>query len=193
MNNKTLGTLALIGAPFMWLGMHLEGTYGNLSNSWFTGVWGLLFISGWFCSIIALRRMQATGQSKFGKGILSVIMGTLVLSNLSNVYQLLLPKDKSPLFIALDAFWPISNLIMLAVGIAVIASRGLSGWRCYVPLLVGCWFPLAMVSRVLLGNWLAGFPVVGLYSAVAWTLLAVVVLTSRSSQSVIRQGAYAEV
>ncbi len=182
MNNKTLGTLALVGAPFLGLGMTIEQLYKPLHDSWFTGAWGLLYISAWLCSIAALRRQEATGRSRFGKGILRVITGTLVLANVSNVYQLLLPGEKTAAFYALDAFWPVSNLVMVAVGIAVIAARGLPGWRRYVPLAAGLWFPFTVFCMLLLGSWEAATPASSLYTAVAWTVLAVVVLTTPTPQ-----------
>ncbi len=140
---------------------------------------GLLYISGWMCSITAMCRMQVTGRSRFGKAILNVITGTLLIANLSNVYQLVYPGEKTPTYIALDAFWPISNLIMGVVGITVIAAKGLPGWRRYVPLVVGLWFPFAALCKTLIGSWQAIVPIVSLYSAVAWTVLAAVILTSK--------------
>ena len=182
MNNRTLGILALIGAPFLGLGMIVEQFYSLLHDSWFTGVWGLLHISAWLCSITALRRLAVTGQGQFGQGILRVITGTLVIANISNVYQLLLPGEKTVMFIILDAFWPLSNLIMLGVGIAVIVAKGLPGWRRYVPLAVGLWFPFTVLCMGVTGSWAAATPASSLYSTVAWTVLAVVVLQNRTLQ-----------
>jgi hypothetical protein len=183
MNNKTLGTLALAGAPFLGLGMTVEQLYKPLHDSWFTGIWGLLYISAWLCSITALRRLEVTGRSRFGKGILRVITATLVIANVSNVYQLLFPGEKTISYYVLDAFWPISNLIMVGVGITVIVVRGLPGWRLYVPLAAGLWFPFTALCMVLLGSWEAATPVSSLYTAVAWSVLALVVRTTKALQS----------
>lgn len=178
MNHKTLGTLALTGAPFLGLGMTVEQLYKPLHDSWFTGLWGLFYISAWLCSIIALQRLEVTGRSRFGKGILRVITVTLTLANVSNGYQLLFPGEKTVAYYALDAFWPISNLVMAGVGITVIVARGLPGWRRYVPLAAGLWFPFTVLCMVVLGSWEAAIPLSSLYTAVAWTVLAVVVLTT---------------
>ncbi len=190
MNNKTLGTLALIGAPFLGLGMTVEQRYKPLHDSWFTGVWGLIYISAWLCSIIALRRLEVTGRSRFGKGILRVITGTLLIANVSNVYQLLFPGEKTATYYALDAFWPISNLIMAGVGITVIAAKGLPGWRRYVPLAAGLWFPFTVLCMALMGSWEAATPVSSLYTAVAWTVLAMVVLTTPAPRPAETRAAY---
>lgn len=62
-----------------------------------------------------LRLLEGTGSSRFGKGLLWVITGTLTLANASNLYALVAPNEKSTLFLVLDAFWPLSNLTMLIV------------------------------------------------------------------------------
>lgn len=175
MNNRTLGTLALVGAPFLLIGMTAEEHVKSLSNTWFAGAWGLVYITAWLGSVVALRRMEATGTSRFGKALPWVLTGTLLLANASNVYQIITP-DKSPVFWALDAFWPISNLVMLAVGITAAVVGRLRGWQRYVPLAVGLWFPLAMLILTLLGRTPLAFWIGGAYSAVAWSLLALVVL-----------------
>jgi hypothetical protein len=182
MQNKILGTLALVGAPWLYLGFTLESLYPNLADSWFTGAWGLLYISGWFCSVVVLQRLGVTGNNWLGKNILRVLMVTLVLANLSNLYQIVSP-DHSVFFFVLDAFWPISNIIMLVVGIMVIAAKKLTGWPRFVPLAMGLWFPLAMLTRLLPASLPFSGSLVGLYSAFAWSLLAIVVLTTAPLQA----------
>jgi hypothetical protein len=99
----------------------------------------------------------------------------LGLANVSNLYQMLLPGHSSALFFALDAFWPLSNLAMVVVGIAVIGAKVLSGWRRYVPLAVGLWFPLTMLGVALVGRTSPYLFYVPYYSALAWMLLALAV------------------
>ncbi|PSR56034.1 hypothetical protein AHMF7605_22305 [Adhaeribacter arboris] len=181
MNNKTLGIFALIGAPALLIGTQAEQTYPALSNSWLTGIWGIVYISAWMASMLALRRIEATGNSQIGKRLLWVIISTLTLANISNVYQLLAPQDKSILFMTLDSFWPISNLVMLIVGISIIKAKVLPSWKRYVPLVVGLWFPLTMLIMALVGRDAPIMVFVPYYSAVAWSLLAIVVLTVKET------------
>ncbi|HEX8530963.1 MAG TPA: hypothetical protein VF646_13120, partial [Cytophagales bacterium] len=170
-----LGTLALIGAPFLLIGFKAEQHYAFLANSWFTGAWGLVYITAWLCSILVLHRLGAAGKSRFGRVLLPVVMGMLGLANVSNLYKLLLPDYESALFYAFDAFWPLSNLAMVVVGVAVIRAKVLPGWRRYVPLAVGLWFPLTMLGVVLVGRTSPYLFYVPYYSAIAWTLLALAV------------------
>jgi hypothetical protein len=53
----------------------------------------------------------------------------------------------------------------------------------FVPLLVGLWFPFAMASRSLLSGVDLPFNIVFTYSALAWTLLAVVAITYKKTDN----------
>ena len=178
MSNQLLGILALIGSPWLFIGTYLEQKMPHLSDSWFTGVWGILFISGWICAAIALKRLKSTGSSSFGKVILLVLLLSLSVANVSNAIQIIVERDKPPYFIFFDLFWPLSNVIMLIVGITIIAVKGLPGWKRYIPLVTGIWFPLAMLST-LIDNKFLSFFFGGIYSALAWALLALVILTTK--------------
>jgi len=67
---------------------------------------------------------------------------------------------------------------MLIVGIKILAIKGLPGWKRYIPLAIGLWFPLAMLSS-LMNNSILSFFFGGIYSALAWALLAIVITTTR--------------
>jgi hypothetical protein len=178
MNNRFLGTLALLGAPSLLIGHTLESMYPSLAGGSFYGVYGFIHITAWMCSIELLRRTQATGKSLFGKCIIWLMLGTLFLANTSNVYAFIFPQNKSTLMLILDSFWPISNLVMLIIGITIVVTRGLTGWRRFVPLFAGLWFPFAMASRVILNGVHLPFDIVFTYSTLAWTLLAISAITS---------------
>lgn len=185
MSNRLLGILALIGSPWLFIGMYLEQRIPRLLDSWFTGVWGLLFISGWICSVIALRSLKATGNSSFGKILLIILLVTLSLANVSNVIQLIVEKDKPSYFMVLDICWPLSNVIMLITGIMVIIVKGLPAWKRWIPLATGLWFPLAMLS-FLIDNKIVSL-LVGFYSVIAWALLAIVIITTKKETEAVRQ------
>jgi hypothetical protein len=172
--------LALLGSPWLFIGFYLENKYPHLSDSWFTGFWGLLYITGWMCSVIGLRQMKATGTGKFGKAILWILLVALLLADISNVMQLVLEKNKPSYFFYIDLFWPLSNIIMLIVGITVIIAKRLQGWKRYIPFATGLWFPLAM-SSLRLGNASYSPMFVGLYSAITWFLLAMVVMLHKEN------------
>ncbi len=178
MSNQLLGILALIGSPWLFIGTYMEQRMPHLSDSWFTGVWGILFISGWICAAIALKRLWSTGSGSFGKVLILLLLISLSIANVSNVIQIIVERDKPSYFMFFDLFWPLSNIIMLIVGISVIVVKGLPGWKRYIPLATGMWFPLAMLSLLLDNRFFSVF-FGGIYSALAWALLALVIMTTR--------------
>ncbi len=99
MSNQLLGILALIGSPWLFIGTYMEQRMTHLSDSWFTGVWGILFISGWICAVIVLKRLRTTGSSSFGKVILLILLLSLSIANVSNVIQIFVERDKPSYFI----------------------------------------------------------------------------------------------
>ena len=162
----------------------MEQRMPHLSDSWFTGVWGIIFISGWMCAVIALKRLSATGNTSFAKILLIVLLISLSIANLSNVIQIFVERNKPSYFVFFDLFWPLSNIIMLIVGITVIIANGLPGWKLYIPLATGMWFPLAMLSS-LIDNRIVSFFFGGFYSVIAWALLAIVIiLTKKGTEAV---------
>ncbi|GAB3690684.1 hypothetical protein GCM10027592_08120 [Spirosoma flavus] len=185
MNNKLLGIIALIGAPFLAINtyLHVQHQSGQppvyTTNS-LSGFFDLLYISGWLCSIIALRQLNATSSDRFGQIMPKIMLITLGLADLWNVYEMILPNHNTWLYHALDMFWPISNVAMLGMGIAVIRGRQLPGWKRYVPLACGLWLPLTAICFLLPEK--VGFHLSNVYTALAWTLLALVVLTSEEPQ-----------
>lgn len=180
MNNKLLGLFALVGAPFLCINTYIHVPDPNahvyITDS-LSGFFDLLYISGWLCSIIGLRRIGAMGTDRFGRIISIAILGSLMLADLWNVYEMILPNHNTVLYYALDSFWPISNVVMLGVGVAVIRAKKLTGWKRYVPLLCGLWLPITILASFTVGD--VAFAISNGYTAVAWTLLAIIVLTSK--------------
>ncbi|GAB3330275.1 hypothetical protein GCM10027299_34660 [Larkinella ripae] len=178
MNTKQLCLLALMGAPFLAIGVYVEAYYAPLGNSWWTGVWGLLYITGWMGAVEAMRRLRLTGTDWLGRRITPLVLGTLLIANLSNLWQLVAPTYKPLPFMVLDLAWPLSNLLMLVVGVATLRARQLRGVGRWIPLAVGLWFPLTMaVSRTSIVLHFSN-----LYSALLWSLMALVVWRAANHQ-----------
>lgn len=173
MNNKYLMAIALLGAPFLFIGYLVEAENPSLVDSWFTGFWGFMYITGWMFSMIALLRENATGHGMWGKGLMWLILFTLFVANVSNIYQWVAPKNKPSFFFYIDLCWPISNLLMTFVAIAVLRVKKMQGWRKFVPLIVALWLPISIALILLMGKNNTSMMIGGVYSLVAWTLLAV--------------------
>ncbi len=175
MNDRTLGTIAMICAPALLVeGLLLRGQ----ENAAITGIASMVFMAGWICTNTGMRRMRAAGTGKWGRTVLLVQLVGLVLAFMFGFFEAtgLLGRD-SIVFNVTDAAWPLSMLWMLVVGITVIAAKRLRSWRRIVPVLCPFWLLAAIVGEIAFGEsgGLIGF---GL-TAILWALLGYIVRDSR--------------
>lgn len=173
MNHKLLGALGILGAPFLFIG-----------TAWYAddmGLTGLIYMTGWICSLVSLQRLRATGDTAFGRGIFYAVFGTLVLAQAWNGWTMFDPKANSTFYQILDLTWPLSNVLMIPLGIAVLRARRLAGWYRFVPLAVGLWLPITLTGMALVGRTSALMVFSGCYSAMAWALLGFVVIQGRNT------------
>lgn len=178
MNNRVLGTIAMICAPALLIeGLLLRGQ----ENASITGITSMIFMAGWICSNIGMWRMRATGTGNWGRAVLLIQLVGLVLAFLFGLFEATgLLGSESLVFNITDAAWPLSMLWMIVLGVTVIMAKRLSGWRRFVPLLCPFWLPIAIVGSIAFGA-TGGFVGVG-YAAVLWALLGYIVVRSASRQ-----------
>jgi len=174
MNNKTLGIIGIAGAPFMLIDA-ISKNFDELVHTSISGVYNLIYISAWMCSMVALFRMQAAGKGVFGKIILIIQLIFLCLANCWNIYEIVAPGANTSLYNQLDLFWPVSNFFMLITAIAVAFSKELKGWKRYAPLLCGSWFFIMMYCIIFIGRGKDVVLFITVYSAIAWILLGFMV------------------
>jgi hypothetical protein len=172
MTNKQLGTLALAGAPALLIGMYTEKVSPQFTDSWFTGLWGLVYISAWMCSHTVLYRIESAGR-RFGKWLMRIMFVTLAIANISNVIQFLASADKPSFFFYLDVCWPLSNVLMLVLGITILVNKRVAGNLRFIPLGCGLWLPFTLVIFYLFSPTPLMNLISGLYSMTMWGLLAI--------------------
>ena len=174
MCNKVLGAVALICAPFLCIDFLDNQVHSSVS--WTTGLYGFIYMLGWMASITGLYRLNATGSYPAAKAILIFQFLFLLLAQAFNVDVIIHGSIYNELQSGLDPFWPLSNGFMIITGIAVIRANLLQGWHKWIPLITGFWLPLMLLFKAMgIENlYFAGF-----YSAIAWTLLAIVIYTAR--------------
>jgi hypothetical protein len=182
-----LGIIAIAGSPFLAIDFILGNNGQAYQVTLLTGIFSLLYMTGWFCSIIALYRLKAAGNNPIGRGILITQMAMLSLGELWNVYVIIQPDAHTLLFKTLDVFWPLSNCFMLVTGLAVMQAKKLHGWSRFVPFAVGLWLPLSLLTPMLLGSNAASIYFSSLYSAIAWLLLGVSVYKTAAVSGTIRK------
>ncbi|MDQ3507578.1 MAG: hypothetical protein M3494_06135 [Actinomycetota bacterium] len=179
MGNKVLGAIAMVCAPALLVEAIV--TRGGESNPVVIGTASMVFMLGWLCSNTAMRRMHAAGTGKWGRAVLAIQLVGIVLAFFFGFFEAtgLLGRE-SIIFNVTDVAWPLSMVwMLLPVGITVIVAKRLEGWRRFVPMLCGAWFPVAMVGAILFGE---PGGIVGLaMTMVGWMLLGCVVFTSEES------------
>jgi hypothetical protein len=186
MNTRTLATIGLLGAPFLLIDSMHNGLNPFQSSS-VSGLLNLVYITAWMCSMVALKQLGAFGKGRFGNILFGIQMGCLTLANCWNVYEFIQPRAGTTLYTILDLFWPLSNLCMLVSGITILVNKVLTGWQRYMPLLVGLWLPFALVLWALFSRTQGVLLVGNLYSAVAWSLMAVAIQSLAETASATEQ------
>lgn len=173
MSTRTLGLLGMLGSPFMAFLLQADGVFENYKASALGGIFSLLYMTGWLCSIIGLYRLQATGTRPLGKGILYMQILFLLLGEAWNVYSIIQPGAPTKLYWMLDMFWPLSNIFMFVTGLAVFFARQFTGWKRFVTLFAGLWFPVTviLVPAIFGTTSLVSVMTTSIYSTVAWCLL----------------------
>jgi hypothetical protein len=175
-NNRTLGTIAMVCAPAMLVEALIPG--GN-EIPIVVGTASMVFMLGSLCSHIGLWRAAATGRAWWGRGILGIQIILVSLAFLFGLFEATgLVGEENILFLITDIAWPISMLFMLVVGITAAVAGRLAGWRRFAPLLCGLAFPLsiliAMVGGMDMDSQAAGLIFFSMLAAF-WMLLGFVV------------------
>ena len=93
-NNKFLGIAAIAASPFLGLEM---STNGSENTSW-GAFFGLIYMLGWMCGVIALMQMKAAGEKLTGRIVLFIQLLLLCISNIWNVWAIIDPANSSTLF-----------------------------------------------------------------------------------------------
>ena len=183
MNTRTLGVIGMLCSPFLAIDLFSSGIYQNYQPSTMSGIFSLIYMTGWMCSIVGLYRINAIGNRPWIKTIFIIQLLFLSLGEIWNVYSIIDPTSQTILFRTLDMFWPISNCFMFFTGLAVIAAKRLQGWRRYITFVVGLWFPLCLVLvPMMFGRGQVALYTPTLYSAIAWLLLGFTVYTIKSEK-----------
>jgi hypothetical protein len=180
MQTKHLGIIALIGAPFLLIDTVNNG-FSPYVHSSISGCFNMIYITAWICSLIALRRIGAFGEDRFSKTVFILQLVFLSLADCWNLYEILKPGHGTVIYYVLDAFWPISNLCMFVTGLVILLKGNLEGWRRIIPLLVGCWIPVSLIFWFFMGRSEAMLAISNIYSAVMWSLMAIIAITGSQS------------
>ena len=178
---RTLGTIAMLAAPMMLVEVILFGLlYPEASrNNQLVGVLEVIYIGGWMCSAIAMRRLRVTGDGLLAQVVFIVQLTGLLLAAAFAVNDLFNanPDTNTLFFRVTDAAWPLSHVFMLVVGGLVMYAKRWRGWQRFAPLLCGLALPSFFVAGAL-GLREAGGFLFGLFTALGFMLLGAAVRAS---------------
>lgn len=181
MNNRTLGTLAMVLAPAMLIEALIPG---GSEMPFVVGTASMLFMLGSFCSHVGLWRIAATGRNWWGRAVLALQLVLVALAFLFGLFEATaLVGDENPLFLVTDMAWPLSMLTMNLVGITIAVVGRLRGWQRFAPLLCGLALPITIALGAVSGAGvqgdMVGYVFFGML-AVFWGLLGLVVRQSEA-------------
>jgi hypothetical protein len=183
MNTKTLGLIGILTSPFLAVDFIVNSVLQEYHPNSLTGIFSLVYMTGWLGCIIALYNNYASGYKRSGRIILIIQICMLILAEGWNIYTIIDPGASTILYHVLDAFWPISNSFMNITGLFIIKANVLKGWKRYVSFIAGLWLPVSFLLIAIIGkNSIAAILSSSIYSAIAWFLLGLCVYLSSNSR-----------
>lgn len=154
MNNRTLGTIAMICAPAMLI----EALIPNGANMPIVvGTASMVFMAGAFASLLGLWRAKATGTSWWGRGVLGLQLLLVTLAFFFGLFEAtaLLPET-SPVFMVTNIAWPVSMLTWNLVSITAAVVGRLPGAKRFALLPTGLALPITIVLGMVTGGGMQG-------------------------------------
>ena len=73
---------------------------------------------------------------------------------------------------------------MVVTGIVILQAKKLKGWKRFIPLFAGIWFPQTTLIYLFTQNSLMSLIISGIYSTIAFSILGFIVATENKSPSV---------
>ena len=133
----------------------------------------LLFQLGLVALVSAQLRTRATGTGRLARGFLHAEHVLLGLAIVATVSWALVPSQReTALFLALDAFWPLSMLGMFAIGIRIAIAGRWQGAARFWPLGAESWAPVVIPAAAVFSG--ASSYIAAAHLLVGYTLLGLV-------------------
>ncbi|PYE55420.1 hypothetical protein [Deinococcus yavapaiensis] len=188
MNVRTLGFVTMICAPAMLANAFrhdfqrvLNGQDDVIGNLTY-----LVFAIGWFCSMLALRQLHATGHGKLGSFVVTLPLVTIALAALQGPFDILHVDMNSPLYAVTDLTWPLSMLLTFVVSVAALFARVLPMPHRLAPLACGISLPVGFAYMAFAR--LEDLPQAEFawHTAIGWFLLGLALVTLGARRSAVQ-------
>jgi len=176
--------LAMLGAPMLLVEVITFVTSNDPNrNSPFVGLTGLVYLGGWICSLVALRRLGVLGRSMASRIVYSIQVTLVVMAGLFSLEEMAYGSFERMPIQVLDLAWPLSHTFMLVTGGLAIGTGVWRGWRRIAPFLPGLKIPMLFALMALgagNGRGMAGY-IQAVFASLAFLLLGYAVFTSSDS------------
>lgn len=162
LDNRVLGAIAMISAPmllvFFMFGETDPSVPKTLSGE-LMSLTGVLYIGGWMCGAVGMRRLRATGKGRASRIVFIVQMMLLSFALLYSVMEVcgFSYENGGLIFAVADNGYPLSHLFMIWVGAFVWRAKAWNGAAKIAPLLVGAALPVFFALSPFVGMKTAGF------------------------------------
>ena len=173
---RALGVAVLIGGATWCVTLLIAGVPENGMNNAIE-IWGSgVFQIGLVALLATMRSTGATGSSRFGRGVLNaeiIAVGLAIAWTIPYLFDANRPNDA--ILLVLDAFWPLSMLGLVVVGVQVVRAGRWPSPARYLPLAASLLIPLDIVAMTVLDE--SGALVVrALYLGVAYALAGLAIM-----------------
>jgi hypothetical protein len=148
-SSRALGLLAMIGAPMLLLFFifgNLDASAPKTLNERLMCLTGVMYMGGWICGAIGMRRLRATGDGAGAKIIYILQIALLICGLTFSVMEVAGYNlgNGGLIFAIADAGYPLSHLLMNVVGIFVLRAKVFSGLPRFAPFMVGVALPVTL-------------------------------------------------
>ena len=112
MNVRTLGLITMLCAPALLIDALRHGMRRTLNgeNDLTGNLLTMAFAVGWWCAMLGLKRLHATGRGRLGRTIVTLPLVTIAFAVLQEGLDILHVDMQHPLYIASDLAWPLSDM-----------------------------------------------------------------------------------
>ena len=175
---RILGIIAIVASPWIFIDFVNNGLYDRFVLTSASGIRSFIFMTGWICSMLGLYKLEAMGTKKWQRTIMIIQIMLLCLAEVWCIIEIFAPGSPSKLFYVLNFSWPLAGMFMMIIGIVILLAKRLKGWRRYIPLLAGLWFPQTILIYFIgEKNSITLLLLSGIYSVIAFSLLGFVLVT----------------
>jgi hypothetical protein len=173
-NTRLLGLLGMVLSPCFFVMITGDtNAQGNLTRV--AAFAGLLFTIGWFCNVLGLFQLRATGTRLAGRILLGVELVGVVLAAIFQIFEFTGFAAGTIFFTITDIAWPLSMVTLLIIGITIAIIGGLRGAARFVPIIAPIWLPVGILSGMLFSEQVS-MVLSGSIATIGWFLTGYVIL-----------------